>query len=329
MSSQPKVLVSRNIAQSAIDKLAGVCQVDLNLTPNPLPRAELLARVKDCQGLVCLLLDKIDDELLTAAPHLKVVSNVAVGFDNFDLATATRHGVMLTNTPGVLTDTTADFAFTLLMSAARRVAEADRYVRDGKFTEWKLDLFLGQDIHHATLGILGLGRIGMGLARRARGFEMKVIYHDEIRAKPDLEKEYGLTFCDRETVLRESDFVSLHVPLLPSTRHLINAQALGLMKKTAILVNTSRGPVVDEGALAEALEKGQIAGAGLDVYEYEPKVHPKLMALPNVVLAPHIASASVATRTNMALLAVENCLAGLAGQTPPNLLNPDVLKNRR
>ncbi len=329
MSTQPKVLVSRNIAPIAVEKLAQVCQVDLNLTPNPLSRSELLTRVKDCQGLVCLLLDKIDDEFLTAAPHVKVVSNVAVGFDNFDLAAATRHGVMLTNTPGVLTDTTADFAFTLLMAAARRVAEADRFVRDGKFTEWKLDLFLGQDIHHATLGILGLGRIGLGMARRGRGFDMKVIYHDEIRAKPEVEREYGLTFCDRETVLRESDFVSLHVPLLPTTRHLINAQALGMMKKTAILVNTSRGPVVDEGALAEAIEKGQIAGAGLDVYEYEPKVHPKLMALPNVILAPHIASASVATRTNMALLAVENCLAGLAGQTPPNLLNPDVLKNRR
>ena len=328
MSTKPKVLVSRNIAQAAVDKLAERCQLDLNVTPNPLPRADLLARVRDCQGLVCLLLDKIDEELLTMAKTLKVVSNVAVGFDNFDLAAATRHGVMLTNTPGVLTDTTADFAFTLLMSAARRVAEADRYVRDGKFSEWKLDLFLGQDVHHATLGILGMGRIGLGMARRSRGFEMKVIYHDEIRAKPEVEKEYGLQYCDRDTVLREADFLSLHVPLLPTTRHLIDAKALRMMKKTAILVNTSRGPVVDENALAEALEKGEIAGAGLDVYEYEPKVHPKLMALPNVVLAPHIASASGATRTKMALLAAENCLAGLDGKTPPNLLNPDVLNRK-
>jgi glyoxylate reductase len=253
---------------------------------------------------------------------------VAVGHDNFDLAAATRHGVMLTNTPGVLTDTTADFAFTLLMSTARRVAEADRYVREGHFTEWKVDLFLGQDVHHATLGILGLGRIGLGVARRSRGFDMRVIYHDEIRAKPEVEKEYGLTYVDRETVLKEADFVTVHVPLLPTTRHLMDARAFALMKKTAVLINTSRGPVVDEDALAQALETGQIAGAGLDVYEYEPQVHPKLLGLPNVVLAPHIASASVATRTRMAVMAAENCLAGIEGRVPANLLNPEVCNRR-
>ena len=321
MTSKPRVLVSRRIPEAAIELLAQHCELDVNREDRPLPRPELLARAADCQGLVCLLLDKIDEELLSHAQQLKVVSNVAVGFDNFDLDAARRHGVLLTNTPGVLTDTTADFAFTLMVSAARRVAEADRFVRAGKFHEWKIDLFLGQDIHHATLGILGLGRIGLGMARRARGFDMRVIYFDEFRAKPEVEKEYGLEYLDRDTILRQADFVSLHVPLLPATRHLIGARELGMMKKTAILVNTSRGPVIDEAALAEALTAGRIAGAGLDVFEFEPKVHPALLHLDNVVLAPHISSASVSTRTRMAVMAAENCLAALAGRTPPNLVN--------
>lgn len=321
MPSKPKVLVSRRIPEAAIELLAQHCTLDINREDRPLPRPELLSRVADCQGLVCLLLDKIDEELLSRAPQLKVVSNVAVGFDNFDLEAARRRKVLLTNTPGVLTDTTADFAFTLLVSAARRVAEADRFVRAGKFNEWKIDLFLGQDIHHATLGILGLGRIGLGMARRARGFDMRVMYFDEFRAKPEVEKEYGLEFLDRDTILRQADFVSLHVPLLPTTRHLIGARELGLMKKTAILINTARGPVVDEAALAEALTAGKIAGAALDVFEFEPKVHPALMGLDNVILAPHISSASVATRTRMAVMAAENCLAALEGRTPPNLVN--------
>ena len=326
MSAKPKVLVSRKIPEPAVELLAQHCQLDRNREDRPLPRKELLKRVAGCDGLVCLLLDKIDEELLSAAPRLKVVSNVAVGFDNIDLAAATRRKVMATNTPEVLTDTTADFAFTLLISAARRVAEADRYVRAGKFKEWGIDLLLGQDVHHATLGILGMGRIGTGLARRARGFEMRVIYYDDFRAKPEIEKEFGLEFKDKDTVLREADFLSLHVPLLPTTRHLISRRELGLMKKTAILVNTSRGPVVDEEALAEALKSGRIGGAGLDVFEFEPKVHPDLLRLDNVVLAPHIASAPGATRTRMAVMAAENCLAALAGRTPPNLLNKDLAK---
>jgi glyoxylate reductase len=325
----PKVLVSRKIPQAAVDLLREHVQVDYNLEDRALSPSELAARLQDCEGLVCLLLDKINEELLAKCPKLKVTSNVAVGFDNIDLAAATRRGVMATNTPGVLTDTTADFAFALLMAAARRVAEADRYVREGRFQEWGIELLLGQDIHHATLGVLGLGRIGLAMARRARGFDMRVIYHDEIRAQPDVEKEYALEFVARETVLTEADFISLHVPLLPSTRHLISARELGMMKKTAILVNTSRGPVVDEAALAAALKNGTIAAAGLDVYEFEPKVHPELLGLPNAVLAPHIASASVATRTRMAVMAAENCLAALRGETPPNLVNRDVLPERR
>lgn len=326
MSAQPKVLVSRKIPEPAIELLEKHCRLDRNREDRPLPRPEILSRVADCDGLVCLLLDKIDEELLAAAPRLKVVSNVAVGFDNIDLPAATRRKVMATNTPEVLTDTTADFAFTLLISTARRVVEADRYVREGKFKEWGIELFLGQDVHHATLGILGLGRIGMGLARRARGFDMRVIYFDEFRAKPEIEKEFCLEFKDKDTVLREADFLSLHVPLLPTTRHLISRREFGLMKKTAILVNTSRGPVVEEEALVEALKSGKIAGAGLDVFEFEPKVHPELLRLDNVVLVPHIASASVTTRTRMAVMAAENCLAALAGRTPPNLLNKELAK---
>lgn len=329
MATQPRVLVSRKIPQAAVDLLSQHCQVDYNTEDRPLPPGELTSRVRDCEGLVCLLLDKITDALLSVSPKLKVVSNVAVGFDNFDLAALTRYKIMGTNTPGVLTDTTADFAFTLLMAAARRIVEADRYVREGHFREWGIELFLGQDIHHATLGILGMGRIGLGMARRARGFDMRVIYHDEFRPKPEVEREYGLEYADRETVMQQADFLSLHVPLLPSTHHLIGKRELEMMKRTAVLVNTSRGPVIDEAALADALKNGMIAGAGLDVFEFEPKVHPELIGLPNVVIAPHIASASVATRTRMAVMAAENCLAALEGKIPPNLVNTDVLKEPR
>ena len=328
MSERAKVLVSRRIPQKAIETLAQHYEVDVNKEDRALSAEELRRRVAGRQGLVCLLHDKINEELLAATPGLKIACNVAVGFDNMDVEAATRHGVMLTNTPDVLTDTTADFAFTLLMATARRVAEADRFVRNGKFKEWKIDLLLGADIHHATLGLLGIGRIGASMARRARGFDMRVLYYDEFRLKPEVERELGVEFAPRETVLREADFLSLHVPLLLTTRHLINAETLALMKRTAILINTARGPVVDEQALADALKAGRLAGAGLDVFEFEPKVHPELPKLDNVVLAPHIASASVATRDRMALLAAENCIAGLSGRTPPTLVNRDVLARK-
>jgi glyoxylate reductase len=326
MSVQPKVLVSRKIPQAGVDMLAQHFRLDVNAEDKAIPPAELAKRLADCDGLVCLLLDKIDEGLLAAAPNLKVVSNVAVGYDNFDLAALNKYRVMGTNTPGVLTDTTADFAFTLLMAAARRVVEADNYVRAGKFKEWGIELFLGQDIHHATLGILGMGRIGLGMARRARGFEMRVIYHDEYRAKPEVEREYGLEYMSQEEVIKQADFLSLHVPLLPSTRHLLGAPQFAMMKRNAIIVNTSRGPVIDEAALAEALKNNVIAGAGLDVFEFEPKVNPALMGLSNVVIVPHIASASVATRTRMSTMAAENCIAALEGKTPPNLVNTDVVR---
>lgn len=325
MATKLKVLVSRKIPERAIDMLREHFDVDVNPDDRVLSAEELRTRLKGKQGLVCQLQDKINEELLSAAPGLKISSNVAVGFDNVDLAAATRHGVMITNTPEVLTDTTADFAFALMISAARRVAEADRFVREGKFNEWRMDLLLGRDLHHATLGILGMGRIGRAVARRGLGFSMRVLYSDEAQQPPDVERELGAKFVSRDTVLRESDFISLHVPLMPTTRHLIGREQLALMKPTAIIVNTSRGPVIEEQALVDALKAGKIGGAGLDVFEFEPKVHADLLRLDNVVLAPHIASASYATRERMATLAAENCIAGLSGAVPPNLLNRDVL----
>jgi glyoxylate reductase len=302
--------------------------VDLHEGDRPLGRTDLIARLNGRQGLVCLITDAIDAPLLAACPDLKVVANVAVGFNNIDVAEATKRGVVVTNTPDVLTETTADFAWTLLMATARRVVEADRYVREGKFTQWEFMLLLGGDIHGKTLGIIGFGRIGRAMARRARGFDMRVLYQDAVAADPATERELRATRTDTATLLRESDFVTLHTPLLPETRHLINAQTLKTMKKTAYLVNASRGPVVDEAALAQALKEGWIAGAGIDVFEREPEVHPALMGLPNAVLAPHIASASSDTRLKMANLAVDNCLAVLEGKTPPTPVNPEVLANR-
>ncbi len=302
--------------------------MDLHAGDKPLSKTELMKRLKGRQGLVCLITDAIDATVLESSPDLKVVSNVAVGFNNIDVAAATKRGVVVTNTPDVLTETTADFAWTLLMATARRVVEADRYVRDGKFTQWEYMVLLGGDVHDKTLGIIGFGRIGRAMARRALGFNMRVLYQDAVAADPATERELRATRTDTATLLRDSDFVTIHTPLLPDTRHLINAQSLRTMKKTAYLVNASRGPVVDEAALVQALTEGWIAGAGLDVFEEEPKVHPGLMGLSNVVLAPHIASASSDTRIKMAALAVDNCLAVLEGQTPPTPVNPEVLGKR-
>jgi glyoxylate reductase len=265
--------------------------------------------------LICQITDAIDDEVL-ATPGLQVVSNVAVGYNNVDVDAARRRGVVITNTPDVLTETTADFAWALLMAAARRVVEADRYVRSGEWTSWRWDLLWGLDVYAKTIGVLGFGRIGRAVARRARGFGMRVLYHDAVRATPEVERELEATYVDRPTLLAESDFVTLHVLFSPETRHLIDEAALRSMKKTAVLVNAARGPIVDEAALARALAQGAIAAAGLDVFEEEPKVHPGLLPLTNVVLAPHIASASFDTRVAMSTLAVKNCLAVLEGKPP-------------
>lgn len=327
-SPKPSILISRILPEEAVARARSRAVVDLHEADKPLGRTELIARLKGRQGLVCLITDAIDAPLLAACPGLKVVANVAVGFNNIDVAEATKRGVVITNTPDVLSETTADFAWTLLMATARRVVEADRYVREGKFTQWEFMLLLGGDIHGKTLGIIGFGRIGRAMARRARGFDMRVLYQDAVAADPATERELRATRTDTATLLRESDFVTLHTPLLPETQHLINAQSLKTMKKTAYLVNASRGPVVDEAALAQALKEGWIAGAGIDVFEEEPKVHPGLMGLSNVVLAPHIASASSDTRLQMAYLAVDNCLAVLEGRTPPTPVNPEVLARR-
>ncbi len=310
------LLVSNVLPKEALDLIPKGTTVDYNSGDTALPKAEFLARLRGKDGLICHIISTIDDEVLAAAPTLKVVANVAVGYNNIDVAAARRRGVVVTNTPDVLTETTADFAWALLMAAARRVVEADQFARSGQWQRWQWDLLWGADVHGKTLGILGFGRIGRAVARRAAGFSMRVLYHDAVRPEPAVERELRATYAEPDAILREADFVSLHTPLLPETRHLVNERTLRLMKKTAILVNAARGPIVDEAALVRALKEGWIAGAGIDVFEEEPKIHPGLLPLPNVVLAPHIASASRDTRVAMASLAVRNCLAVLDGKPP-------------
>jgi glyoxylate reductase len=301
------------LSQEALTLVPKDIAVDLNGHERPLSPEALRARVQGKQGLICQITDTIDDEVL-ATPGLQVVSNVAVGYNNIDVAAARRRGIVVTNTPDVLTETTADFAWALLMAAARRVVEADRYARSGEWTAWQWDLLWGLDVHGKTIGIVGFGRIGRAVARRALGFGMRVLYHDAVRATPEVERELKATYLDKTTLLRESDFVTLHVLLSAETRHLIDEHALRSMKKTAVLVNAARGPIVDEPALARALVEGWIAAAGLDVFEEEPRIHPGLLSLTNVVLAPHIASASFDTRLAMSTLAMKNCLAVLEGK---------------
>ena len=309
------ILISQGLSQEALPLVPRDFTVDLNSHEHPLTHQELLGRLKGKQGLICQSTDPVDDEVLST-PGLQVVSNVAVGYNNIDVAAAKRRGVVVTNTPDVLTETTADFAWALLMAAARRVVEADRYARSGGWTRWQWDLLWGTDIHGKTLGVLGFGRIGRAVARRALGFGMRVLYHDTVRCPAETERELKATYVDKDTLLRESDFVSLHVLLMPETRHLIDERALRSMKKSAVLVNAARGPIVDEVALVRALTEKWIAAAGLDVFEEEPKVHPGLIPLTNVVMAPHIASASNDTRIAMSQLAVKNCVAVLEGKAP-------------
>jgi len=295
----------------------------------PPPRDVLLNEVRDVDGLCCLLTEKIDRELFDVAKNLKVVSQVAVGYDNIDVKAATERGIYVTNTPGVLTETTADFAWTLIMAVARRVVEADKFIRNGKWDiPWSLTMFLGNDVYGKTLGIIGLGRIGSAVARRAKAFNMRVIYYDAFRNE-QREKELGVEYKEFKDLLKEADFISIHVPLIPETRHLFNEEAFKTMKRTAYLINTSRGPVVDEKALYKALTEGWIKGAGIDVHEKEPtpKDNP-LLTLDNIVVTPHIASASVETRVKMATMAAENLVSVLQGKIPPNLVNKDVVKVR-
>lgn len=328
---KPKVLVTRRIAQEALDMIAAATEMELWDSELPPPRDILLTRVKAAEGLLSLLTDKVDAELMDTAPKLKVVSNMAVGFDNIEVAEATKRGIPVGNTPEVLTETTADFTFALLLAAARRVVEADRYTRDGKWKTWGPAVLLGHDVHHATLGIIGCGRIGLEVAKRAGGFDMKVLYCDRTRRSPEEEKRFGLEFVPSlAELLPRADFVSIHTALTPETFHLIGAAELAQMKPTAILINAARGTIVDQKALYQALKSRRILAAALDVTEVEP-IPPDdpLLTLDNIIIAPHIASASVATRTRMALMAAENLLAGLRGELPPNCVNPEALKRRK
>jgi glyoxylate reductase len=327
---KPKVYVTRELPERGLKIIKEHFDYEVWLEYAPPPKEVIIEKVRDVDALASLLSDKIDAEVFDAAPKLKIVAQLAVGFDNIDVKEATRRGIYVTNTPGVLTETTADFAWTLLMAVARRVVEADRYVHDGDWkVGWHPSMLSGRDVYGATIGIVGAGRIGFAVARRARGFNMKIIYYD-IVARPELEKELGAKRVDLQTLLRESDFVSVHVPLIKPTYHLINAEKLKLMKKTAYLINNSRGQVVDEKALHKALKEGWIAGAALDVFEQEPTpVDNPLLKLDNVVVAPHISSSSCETRSRMAEMVAENLIAFFEGRIPPDLVNREVLKNRR
>ena len=322
LTMRPSVLVTRRIYPEAIELLKQHTQVDYNATDDILSPAELLERAVGKDAIVSQLVDKFPREVL-AQVGAKIIANVAVGFDNIDVPAATGRGILVTNTPDVLTDTTADFAFALLMAASRRVVEAHEFVHAGQWDRWAIDMLVGHDVHHRTLGILGMGRIGQAMARRGSGFDMRILYHDLV---PNEQSFAGSRRVSKDELLRESDFVSLHVPLTAETRHYIGERELRMMKSTAILINTARGPVVDEEALARALREKWIGGAGIDVFEREPAVNPGLLNVPNAVLAPHIASASIDTRRAMSMLAAENAVMALKGERPKTLLNPDAWK---
>ncbi|MBI3089922.1 MAG: D-glycerate dehydrogenase [Candidatus Tectomicrobia bacterium] len=323
----PRVLQTNRLPASATAYLRAHAEVEVNESGDPLPPQELRRRAAAHDGVVCLLTDRFDAQLIGALPTgFKVIANVAVGYDNIDVAAASSRGIMVTNTPGVLTETTADLAWALLMAAARRLVEADRYVRAGRFRRWELMDFLGCDVHGATLGIIGMGRIGQAVARRARGFAMRLIYHNRRPLPAPLEQELAASYVPLETLLGEADFISLHVPLTPQTHHLIGMPELRRMKPTACLINTARGPVVDEAALVIALRDGCLGAAALDVYEREPALSPGLAELPQTVLLPHLGSASRRTRERMARMAAENCVAALRGERPPNLVNPEAFR---
>jgi glyoxylate reductase len=318
------------VPDPAYPPLEAIGEVEANLQEGVIwPYEELLRRGPNHDYIYSLLTDNIDARFLeacaTGAPRLKMVANMAVGYNNIDVDAATRMGIVVSNTPGVLSDTTADLAFALLMATARRIPEAERYLRAGKYTGWGPLLFCGAEVHQATLGLIGAGRIGKIVAKRASGFDMKILYYDVYRMSPEDEATYHMTYLPMDDVLKQADFISVHTPYMPSTHHLIGERELSLMKPGAILINTARGPIVDEKDLVRALQAGTIAGAGLDVFENEPAVEPELMTMENVVILPHIASASLKTRTLMATMASDNIVAHFRGQRPPNIVNPEVL----
>lgn len=323
--SKAKVLVTHRLFEPVRKFLNDHVEAEFWMEPARMAREQLLRRVADKEGLICLLTDKVNHELLQAAPKLRIAATVSVGYDNIDVSACTQRRVIAINTPGVLDDTTADFAWALLMAISRRLVEGDAWVRSGTWPGWDLDQLCGTDVWGKTLGIIGFGRIGRELARRALGFKMRVLYYGRTRASEEIERELRAEFVDLDSLLAGSDFISLHVPLTPDTRHFINRETFSKMKPTAYLINTTRGPVVDEAALVAALEERRIAGAALDVYENEPAVHPGLLNRKDVVLSPHLGSASIETRTKMAMTAAENVVAVFQGKRPPNALNPEVL----
>jgi glyoxylate reductase len=330
MTDRQKILVTQKVPDPAYLLLEAIGDVDANMQEGAIwSYEELLRRGPGHDYIYSLLTDQIDARFLetcaASSPRLKMVANMAVGFNNIDVEAATRLGIAVSNTPGVLSDTTADLAFGLLMATARRIPEAERFLRAGKYTGWGPLLFCGVDVHHSTLGLIGAGRIGKIMARRASGFEMKVVYYDVYRMSAEDEAKNHMTYMPMEEVLQTADFVSVHTPYMPSTHHLIGEHELKQMKASAILINTARGPIVDEKALVKALQAGTIAGAGLDVLENEPAVEPELLSMENVVLLPHIASASLKTRTLMATMASDNIVAHCQGKRPPNIVNPEVL----
>jgi lactate dehydrogenase-like 2-hydroxyacid dehydrogenase len=324
---KPKVFITRPVQQLAIDRIAERCDVRVHPEDEAIDPQQLIENIRDVDAVMPIGV-RISAEVIAAASKLRIVANVGAGYDNVDVEACTRRGILVTNTPDVVTEATADMAFALMLSTARRVVEGDRYVRDGSWKRWQWNLLWGLQIHGKTLGLYGFGRIARAVARRSLGFSMRILYHARHRADAHVEKELGAELVDRETLLRESDFISVHVPLTPDTLHSIGAPQFALMKPTSVVINTARGKVIDEEALAEALRSRRIAGAGLDVFENEPKVHPSLLALSNVVLVPHIGTATSETRLQMALRTVDNLLAALDGKRPPDLLNPEVLEQR-
>jgi glyoxylate reductase len=319
-----RVFVSRQLPGHGVERLRAVADVEVWPDPTPPPPDELLKAVSNADGLLTMLTERIDAPLLDLAPNLRIVANMAVGYDNIDIAAATERGVIVTNTPGVLVEATAELAFALLLASARRLVEGERIVREGRWPPWRPDFHLGKQLAGATLGIVGLGAIGEAVARRARGFDMRLVHFSRTR-RSAVERELGLTYLSLEELLGQSDFVTLHIALTPETRHLIGAEQLALMKQDAILINTARGPIVDQAALVEALKEHRIGGAALDVFEVEPlPPNDPLLRLDNVLVAPHIGSATLATRTRMADLAVDNLIAYFKGERPLTMVNPDV-----
>jgi gluconate 2-dehydrogenase len=321
--SKPRIVVTREVFDETIDFLSRHCEVEANQADVPLNTATIAKRLKGAQALMCSLTDKVDADLIAQCPELKVVANIAVGYNNIDVAACTARGILVTNTPGVLDDSTADLAWTLMLATARRLTEVESYIRNGDWTGWKLKQWLGVDVHHATLGIIGMGRIGQAIARRAAGFDMRVIYHNRNRLAADIEQKLNARHVTQDELLAQSDFIVLQMPYTKETHHLIGARELAKMKPTAILINSTRGGVVDDSALIDALSAGTIRAAGLDVFENEPKLNPAFLALKNVVLSPHIGSSTEATRRAMAMTAAANAVAALTGKLPPNLVNPE------